>query len=121
MIIATATQMKNGFGKYLSLALKNGEIYIEKHGKIMAKMIAINDSRTYLSDELKGCTFAPRCRFAGPECFRDEPPLNEIREGHLVRCFHREAAVSLEGALDGKAEAVRTETSCRGGGMFSVV
>ncbi len=53
MIIATATQMKNGFGKYLSLTLKNGEIYIEKHGKIMAKMIAINDSRTYLSDELK--------------------------------------------------------------------
>ena len=53
MIIATATQMENGFGKYLSLTLKNGEIYIEKHGKILAKMIAISDSRTYLSDELK--------------------------------------------------------------------
>ena len=54
MIIVTATQMKNRFGKYLDLTLKNGEVYIERHGKILAKIMAISESRTYLSDELMG-------------------------------------------------------------------
>ena len=54
MLIATATQMKNSFGKYLKYALKNGEVYIEKHGVIVAKLICIDRSRTYISDHLKG-------------------------------------------------------------------
>ena len=53
MIIATATQMKNSFGKYLDLTMKNGEVYIEKHGKILAKLTAISESKSYLSDELR--------------------------------------------------------------------
>ncbi|MBQ1899589.1 MAG: type II toxin-antitoxin system Phd/YefM family antitoxin [Erysipelotrichaceae bacterium] len=54
MLIATATQMKNSFGKYLDQALKNGEVYIERHGIIIAKLIAIERSPSYISDELKG-------------------------------------------------------------------
>ena len=53
MIIATATAMKNNFGKYLNLVLSNGEVYVERHGKIRAKLVAVKNSRSYLSDELK--------------------------------------------------------------------
>ena len=53
MIIATATQMKNNFGKYLKYALRNGEVYIEKHGTIVAKLILIEKSNSCLSEGLK--------------------------------------------------------------------
>ena len=53
MIIATATQMKNSFGKYLKYALRNGEVYIEKHGTIVAKLILIEKSNSCLSEGLK--------------------------------------------------------------------
>ncbi len=54
MLIATATQMKNSFGKYLDQAMKNGEVYIEKHGIVIAKLVAIERSPSYIADELKG-------------------------------------------------------------------
>ncbi|MCR4633013.1 MAG: type II toxin-antitoxin system Phd/YefM family antitoxin [Erysipelotrichaceae bacterium] len=53
MLIASATQMKNGFGRYLDLALRNGEVYVERHGAIVAKLMAVERSKTYISDELK--------------------------------------------------------------------
>ena len=33
----------------------------------------------------EGCSFAPRCRFAVPECRREKPPVSE-NDGHLIRC-----------------------------------
>ena len=53
MLIASATQMKNGFGRYLDLALRNGEVYVERHGVIVAKLMAVERSKTYISDELR--------------------------------------------------------------------
>ena len=35
-----------------------------------------------------GCRFAPRCRFAKPECFENGPTLQELSPGHLVACFY---------------------------------
>ena len=35
-----------------------------------------------------GCRFAPRCRFAKPECFEKEPKLQELAPGHQVACFY---------------------------------
>jgi peptide/nickel transport system ATP-binding protein len=35
-----------------------------------------------------GCTFAPRCEFAGDDCHAAYPPLTEQRPGHLVACWH---------------------------------
>ncbi len=38
----------------------------------------------------KGCRFHPRCPVARPNCSVDEPPLREIRPGHLVACHYAE-------------------------------
>jgi len=46
--------MKNNFGKYLKQALDQGEILIEKHGKVVAKLVSNDRSSTYLADHLKG-------------------------------------------------------------------
>lgn len=35
----------------------------------------------------EGCKFSNRCRFAIPACNEREPDLEEISEGHLVRCL----------------------------------
>ena len=34
-----------------------------------------------------GCRFAPRCRFARPDCHASTPPLKELQPGHHVACF----------------------------------
>lgn len=34
-----------------------------------------------------GCKFSDRCRFMIPECLREEPALEQLSEGHLVRCI----------------------------------
>lgn len=36
---------------------------------------------------LKGCRFYPRCSYATKICREKEPPLAEIKTGHLVKCF----------------------------------
>jgi oligopeptide/dipeptide ABC transporter ATP-binding protein len=38
------------------------------------------------AEEIVGCPFAPRCPSALPRCRREEPPVKEAAEGHLVRC-----------------------------------
>jgi peptide/nickel transport system ATP-binding protein len=34
-----------------------------------------------------GCRFAPRCRFAMPQCRENTPSLRELQAGHKVACF----------------------------------
>lgn len=36
---------------------------------------------------LKGCRFYPRCSYATKICREKEPPLVEIKTGHMVKCF----------------------------------
>ena len=38
----------------------------------------------------KGCSFAPRCRFATEECHAAYPPLLQHRPAHWVACWHVE-------------------------------
>ena len=39
----------------------------------------------------KSCRFAPRCPYARPQCFNDEPQLQEVSKDHFVKChFVRE-------------------------------
>lgn len=33
-----------------------------------------------------GCRFAPRCRFARPDCFKDSPELTQVSFDHFVAC-----------------------------------
>ncbi len=37
-----------------------------------------------------GCSFHPRCPFAGEICTREEPPLRDIGDGHLAACHFAE-------------------------------
>ncbi|MFA7725705.1 MAG: ABC transporter ATP-binding protein, partial [Candidatus Izemoplasmatales bacterium] len=53
----------------------------------------VSDTRIILEGDVgspinpkPGCRFAPRCRYAKPECFTDTPQLREIRPGHTVAC-----------------------------------
>ncbi|MFO7890613.1 MAG: ABC transporter ATP-binding protein [bacterium] len=36
----------------------------------------------------EGCKFHPRCIFATEKCRKEEPSLMEIKDKHLVRCWH---------------------------------
>jgi oligopeptide/dipeptide ABC transporter ATP-binding protein len=37
---------------------------------------------------VKGCPFAPRCERATDQCRTQTPPLEEIRSGHAIACWH---------------------------------
>jgi oligopeptide/dipeptide ABC transporter ATP-binding protein len=43
-----------------------------------------------LVDLPSGCSFAPRCALASETCRAADPPLRELRPGHLVACWHAE-------------------------------
>jgi len=47
-----------------------------------------------LTDERRGCSFAPRCRFATEECRTQTPPTVELDEGRRVACFHPQPATT---------------------------
>ncbi|SFI36920.1 peptide/nickel transport system ATP-binding protein [Tindallia magadiensis] len=49
-----------------------------------------------LSQLPEGCKFAPRCRIAVKKCFESEPPLVDIGNQHLHRCYLAEAGVGKE-------------------------
>jgi oligopeptide/dipeptide ABC transporter ATP-binding protein len=38
----------------------------------------------------KGCAFAPRCSLATDLCRTEFPPLSQVRDGHVVACWHAE-------------------------------
>ena len=53
-IIATATQVKNNFGRYLEMVLKGNEVIITRKGKEAARLIPRNEAAGFLTDSLKG-------------------------------------------------------------------
>jgi oligopeptide/dipeptide ABC transporter ATP-binding protein len=42
----------------------------------------------------QGCSFAPRCGFATVECRAAYPPLEQLRPGHWVACWHGERVMA---------------------------
>ncbi len=54
MTIATATQVQNNFGRYLSAVMNGDEIIIMKNGKEVARMISKDASAGFLTDALTG-------------------------------------------------------------------
>ncbi len=54
MTIATATEVKNNFGKYLKLVQEGDEIVIVKNGKEVARIISKKENTTFLTDSLRG-------------------------------------------------------------------
>jgi prevent-host-death family protein len=51
---ATATEVQNNFGKYLSIVQGGGEVIILKNGKETARLISNEKSISFLTDSLTG-------------------------------------------------------------------
>lgn len=52
--MATATEMKNNFGKYLNLVISGQEIIVTKNGHEVGRFIPKGAAISYLTDSLKG-------------------------------------------------------------------
>lgn len=52
--VATATEMKNNFGKYLNMVLQGEEVIVTKNGKEVARFVPRDASVSYLTDSLTG-------------------------------------------------------------------
>ncbi len=51
---ATATEMQNNFGRYLSIVLGGNEVIVTKNGKEVARFIPRGAAVSYLTDSLTG-------------------------------------------------------------------
>jgi len=62
-----------------------------------------------LSDLPPGCRFAPRCRFAEPDCRTSDPALDGPDPAHAYACFHPRPAAGqdTDGAPAGPGSAAR--------------
>ena len=52
-----------------------------------------NDSR----EDVPGCKFAPRCRYATERCREEDPKLREIGEEHFAACHRLAGLTAAEG------------------------
>ncbi len=51
---ATATEMKNQFGKYLQMVINGNEVIITKNGQEVGRFIPKSRTVSYLTDSLTG-------------------------------------------------------------------
>ena len=51
---ATATEMKNNFGRYLNLVISGQEVVVTKNGKEIGRFIPRDAAVSYLTDSLNG-------------------------------------------------------------------
>ena len=54
MTTATATEVQNNFGKYLSMVQRGDEVIVLKNGKEVARLISNERSVSFLTDSLVG-------------------------------------------------------------------
>lgn len=52
--MATATEMQNNFGKYLSLVMAGQEVIVTRNGKEVGRFIPKDAAVSYLTDSLTG-------------------------------------------------------------------
>lgn len=53
-VTATATEMQNNFGRYLSLVMDGNEIIVTKNGREVGRFIPKASTVSYLTDSLTG-------------------------------------------------------------------
>ena len=51
---ATATEMQNNFGRYLSLVISGGEVIVTKNGREVGRLVPKTATISYLTDSLTG-------------------------------------------------------------------
>ena len=52
--MATATEMKNQFGKYLQMVINGNEVIVTKNGQEVGRFIPKDKAASYLTDSLTG-------------------------------------------------------------------
>jgi peptide/nickel transport system ATP-binding protein len=52
-----------------------------------ARLSAISGAVPRNPGRMSGCRFAPRCPFADERCRNEPPPLADVGQGHLARCW----------------------------------
>jgi prevent-host-death family protein len=52
--IATSTEMKNNFGRYLRIVMNGGEVIITRNGREIGRFIPREAAASYLTDSLTG-------------------------------------------------------------------
>ena len=48
----------------------------------------------------EGCYFSPRCPYADEKCKTCHPEIEDIKDGHLVRCFHWQQTKAMKEGKD---------------------
>lgn len=51
-----------------------------------------------LHDMPEGCKFGPRCRYCSERCRQEMPPLTDVGNNHMVRCFRVQEEKGAENA-----------------------
>jgi oligopeptide/dipeptide ABC transporter ATP-binding protein len=64
-----------------------------------SKLESIAGSPPDLSNLPKGCSFAPRCKYAEDICLEERPELTEIEPGHVIRCHCRDKVQGFKGII----------------------
>jgi peptide/nickel transport system ATP-binding protein len=63
---------------------------IDRAATHRTRLESIKGTVPKLIEPAEGCRFAPRCKYAIPECTAATPPLREIFGGHKVACIRAE-------------------------------
>jgi peptide/nickel transport system ATP-binding protein len=78
-----------------TMGLTNAFPDLERAG---GELVPIEGSPPSLLSPPPGCRFAPRCPFALPRCFAEDPTLATDAEGHASACWRSDEAAVLRGA-----------------------
>ena len=68
-----------------------------------------------------GCKFSPRCPYAQPKCFEEEPPVTNAFDDHLFACHYPVGTEENKAAWDRNLAAGRPETVAVATGSVSEV
>lgn len=52
MITVNASDLKNNFGHYLDAALVDGQVMIKRHGRVVAKLVAIENGQAIVDQKV---------------------------------------------------------------------
>lgn len=69
---ATATEMQNNFGRYLSIVMGGDEVIVTKNGKEVGRFIPKGAAVSYLTDSLAGILHGDGVETARDEALREK-------------------------------------------------
>ncbi len=75
--VATATEMKNNFGRYLDMVMKGEEVIVTKNGKEVARFVPRDASVSYLTDTLTGV-------LSGASTKDEDPRMDSLKKKYEI-------------------------------------